>query len=532
MKFFSIIALALCTTSALGKIHPQQECFPNQKSKLNLKELNPNPTWTEADAIVFLQKFKNLYDPIIAQMGKTLEIKIDWNIEEFNAGAVQRDGIFFINFEGGFIRTLEHEKDAIMYVACHEIGHHLAGFPFYGYGNTWASSEGQSDYYATHVCLPKLWENDLAANSRARTNVHPKVKEICDQTYRAINEQNICYRSAMAAYVKESTSARLSNHPLPDFNTPSNYIATQTRFNHPDYQCRIDTALNGATCKKEWDDTIIPGKNHPNGQNSKEAELIAANDSCHIDDPQPESMRPSCWFLTKLSPHLSNENIKLEDENNNGIFEQGEMLTVNIPLINDSVLELDQLDLKISAAGSNLLATNTYNNVPAHSQKYSDNLQSFSTSNWECGETAQLYNSFEHHGRTTTSLFEFKVGTPFTITTLSKVVNLQIPKNSQIEIPFENTINTRVGKVVVKVEIEEPTGSKLVGQLFRPVYTSSLFAGNFSSDDYKINPITTLNTINIDGSGSWLFKFKDLGSEGALSTVRRVTVELIGFNCN
>ena len=42
---------------------------------------------------------------------------------------------------GGLARRPEVTKDAFQFVVCHEVGHHLAGWPF---AYDWASNEGQS----------------------------------------------------------------------------------------------------------------------------------------------------------------------------------------------------------------------------------------------------------------------------------------------------------------------------------------------------------------------------------------------------
>ena len=54
---------------------------------------------------------------------------------------------------------LEHPLltlDGLTAVICHEVGHHLGGFAFKTsiLGDNWAATEGQSDYFAAHRCLP------------------------------------------------------------------------------------------------------------------------------------------------------------------------------------------------------------------------------------------------------------------------------------------------------------------------------------------------------------------------------------------
>jgi Zn-dependent protease with chaperone function len=52
---------------------------------------------------------------------------------------------------GGLARDPLVTKDGFSAVICHEIGHHIAGAPRKGF--SWASNEGQADYFATTKCL-------------------------------------------------------------------------------------------------------------------------------------------------------------------------------------------------------------------------------------------------------------------------------------------------------------------------------------------------------------------------------------------
>ena len=44
--------------------------------------------------------------------------------------------------------------EQFLFIYCHELGHFIGGAPFKkNPGSTWASTEGQADYWATSVCL-------------------------------------------------------------------------------------------------------------------------------------------------------------------------------------------------------------------------------------------------------------------------------------------------------------------------------------------------------------------------------------------
>jgi hypothetical protein len=53
-------------------------------------------------------------------------------------------------------------------IICHELGHHVGGFPFVSgtpFGGYWAATEGQSDYYSTQVCARTMWDKETAINA-------------------------------------------------------------------------------------------------------------------------------------------------------------------------------------------------------------------------------------------------------------------------------------------------------------------------------------------------------------------------------
>ena len=69
---------------------------------------------------------------------------------------------------GGLARRPEITADGFLLVVCHELGHHLAGYPFI---DDWAANEGQADYFATQSCTKNIWQNDNETNSTFRVRV-------------------------------------------------------------------------------------------------------------------------------------------------------------------------------------------------------------------------------------------------------------------------------------------------------------------------------------------------------------------------
>ncbi|WP_438022062.1 hypothetical protein [Sorangium sp. So ce233] len=200
--------------------------------------------------------------------------------------------------------------DVVAFVACHEIGHALGGFPFKrtpaqqqqvvglatGQFGTVSSAESQADYFATKECLPRLWSAEREANAGFRETVIEYAKTRCDAAWDDVEEQNLCYRLAAVAedFGRWSRGAG-DSRPVPDLSTPDTTEVTVTRDDYPSLQCRVDTAFQGALCGTRFRGTAIPGLIQPYEQVltfSPEVEAAAAPDSC----TEGPGSRPRCWF--------------------------------------------------------------------------------------------------------------------------------------------------------------------------------------------------------------------------------------------
>jgi hypothetical protein len=170
----------------------------------------------------------------------------------------------------------------------------------------WAANEGQSDYFATQSCAKRAWGPQVDVNATFREQVGDYEKQACDEAYSEQQEQDLCYRSAAAGYSLALLLSQLSSEGTqPNFDTPSGKVARTTDNNHPAAQCRLDTYLQGALCTKSFDPEIIPGKKHPRGQGSLDAEKIAAKYSCTQQDDFSLGLRPACWFRSRLTSFLN-----------------------------------------------------------------------------------------------------------------------------------------------------------------------------------------------------------------------------------
>ena len=269
------------------------------------KDLTPQSI-TQIDQAEFdlrIQQLQETFAPLVQQHGGRLSIKGLWSKDQIVARATQMFGSWKIEFSGGLARRPELTPDGMTLIICHEIGHHLGGFPFASgtpFGGYWASVEGQADYYSTQVCARKLWANEEAINATRALAVDPVAQAECDLMYQAIAERQLCYRVNEASASVVQTMAGLLNRPMPQFSTPDATVRSATNENHPAIQCRLDTLFHGSLCPTIFDDRLIPGKRTEGGRTSLAAEREAANSSCSAMSNFTRGLRPTCWFKARL----------------------------------------------------------------------------------------------------------------------------------------------------------------------------------------------------------------------------------------
>jgi hypothetical protein len=250
------------------------------------------------------EEFNAIIDPIIARWqpiasshGADLKVVKNWEDSTVNAYATQ--SLFFgntwkVSMFGGLARRPEVTKDALALVVCHELGHHFGGFAFKG--TSWAAVEGQSDYFATHACARAIWGDQAEVNATFRERVPAAAKEACDKAWTGTADQDLCYRTVVGGQSLANLLAALNTQPAPQFEKPDPSQIGTTSTAHPAAQCRLDTFLAGAVCDREFDLNKIPGKKHPSGQSSVDAEKDAYAVSCSRMDGYTAGVRPLCWF--------------------------------------------------------------------------------------------------------------------------------------------------------------------------------------------------------------------------------------------
>lgn len=292
VTIFSTVA-AFATPLPPNKLHEQAGLFP---MNINMSEEVYNKT---------IKEVADVMRPFVEYHGASLVVDSNWNDETVNAYANQSGNQWYINMFGGLARRPEITPDGFAFVVCHEIGHHLGGFPFYD-SFDWAAAEGQADYFAVQTCLKTLWSQSFDENKKSADTIDAFAKIKCDAVYPKADDQYLCYRVALAgksfadlayAFEKEYLNPV---PPAPAFSTPDKTVVDYTDSSHPYSQCRLDTFLQGSTCSQHFDLNVIPGKDVGDGRNSLAAEKIAAMASCTTYSQHTTGFRPACWYKDHL----------------------------------------------------------------------------------------------------------------------------------------------------------------------------------------------------------------------------------------
>lgn len=274
----------LIFSSAVDAWNP--ECMIVEENKMNIPAKSAgegNVTENEFNAV--LDKIEKIYSPIFKEKGKELLIIRKWMDGTVNAQAQQSGNVWKITMFGGLARHEAITPDGFALVACHEIGHHIGGFP--KIGSRWASNEGQADYFANAKCLRKYMELSNSIDIMRVTDVPSIVVEKCRDNFTGSEELAMCKRGSLAGLSLGNLfkSIRSMSSPLM-FSTPDTTVVYRTNDRHPAPQCRLDTYFAGAICDKDaYDDVdrVDPTKG-----------------LCTRVDGYVDGIRPLCWYKPKV----------------------------------------------------------------------------------------------------------------------------------------------------------------------------------------------------------------------------------------
>ena len=287
MKVFKqgmlIMSLALaapaftCTEDGREGIVPEN----NLKIEVNAKR---NGGLTEEQFNAVIDKVEGIYAPFVEEAGGRLHVERNWTDGTANAYASRYGNTWNVAMFGGLARHETITEDGFALVICHEIGHHLGGAPKKAsiWSNTWASNEGQADYFATLKCLRRVFLNDDNQEIVNKMDVPATLTAACAEAWEDANERAICVRNGMAGDSVAKFFAALRNQEPGKFDTPDEHVVSRTDDNHPAHQCRLDTYFQGALCDVSFNDEV--------------SDTDEVQGTCHGSLGYTSGLRPLCWF--------------------------------------------------------------------------------------------------------------------------------------------------------------------------------------------------------------------------------------------
>ncbi len=197
---------------------------------------------TKADYENIVMKFTaQNFLSVFQQTGKPLLIPHEWESPFFAAFAKSDATLWQISMWGGMARAPGSSQGALAAILCHELGHIVGGEPRQTIpGAEWASSEGQSDFYAAAVCLPKF----LSENPQFVPVVSPVAQDLCQKN-------SLCGKIMQAGLDMVSLFQKYSYRDYTpvslDLSAPA--VPELLRNTYPSDQCRLDTFKAGALCQ-------------------------------------------------------------------------------------------------------------------------------------------------------------------------------------------------------------------------------------------------------------------------------------------
>lgn len=239
-------------------------------------------------------QFNKLIDKVLAVYRTEIEIenKIKLKVERYwsdgtvNAYAKQPgDGTWVVAMFGGLARHTEITDDAFLTVICHELGHHIGGAPKKRglFASTWASNEGQADYFGVMKCLRRVFEKERNIEIARRLKAPAIVKLKCANQFVSLEERAICERSSVAGLALGRFFRSLSKDVAKvDFSTPDKAAVAVTNDNHPASQCRVDTYYQASLCDRSTTEDVSQTDAHAGVCSKRNGDEIG--------------LRPSCWY--------------------------------------------------------------------------------------------------------------------------------------------------------------------------------------------------------------------------------------------
>lgn len=175
--------------------------------------------------------------------GQDFIVNFEWQNNYFGAFAKNESEKkrYSISLWGGMSRAEGMTEEVAYFILCHELGHIMAGDPKQTIpGSDWASSEGQSDFFAAKRCLPHLMKK-IPLKKRFSSE---RVKKIC-----AGNNECETIASIGREFVAFAQKWSYQNYNEVNLSAaPSEVVTEMLRNRYPSDQCRLESVIRGASC--------------------------------------------------------------------------------------------------------------------------------------------------------------------------------------------------------------------------------------------------------------------------------------------
>lgn len=287
LSLTSVLVLMLTFGGSNHQDHLCTGIVPPEDASLYVRPEGAEGGLDEETFNLVLDKIEEIYNPVFKEeYDSTLIVRRLWDSDVMNASAEQSGSNWYIKMYGGLARHPIVTAGGFLAVACHEIGHHIGGAPKYRYDIQWATSEGQSDYFATMICIKRVLED---WDYEFDYVIDEAVREQCAISYKAQKERESCELAGMMGVELASLLADMRSRSGREvevaIDTPSEEEVRRTSSVHPHPQCRLDTYFHGALCPSDSRAILDPEKPHQVG--------------CWTAEGQQVSTRRRCWFQPK-----------------------------------------------------------------------------------------------------------------------------------------------------------------------------------------------------------------------------------------
>ncbi len=278
------LAVALVLSASPAHAVAPQGCFSKSSRIHVLRIFEPHEKISARFMQMLFGKLTTIYSQDMAAAGGRLNIYEDRDMDFQAFADRERPGEFSVKISKGVRYHQLMTEDAYALIACHEIGHHMGGLPLQR-ASSWATVEGEADYFANLKCMRRYFES-LAPLDLFSVQVGLPYAAYCEMSYSRLSDMQICGRSMQAAQIMGEIIA--DNHGEtrpPSLNLSDATIVGSTRDDHPSTQCRLDTYGKAALCGVPW------------GENLSGTDLMRG--VCHVGR-DPAHSRPTCWFAVPV----------------------------------------------------------------------------------------------------------------------------------------------------------------------------------------------------------------------------------------